>query len=363
MTFSQQLAGAGIGRRAFLAAIAAGGGALGSPARAADPGRRTAWRRLCPVCIDCHAHFLNLEVLDAAVPHSPSSGFGKFPFPRDAPMMRKMLEPALQIEDMDKRGVDKSMISSAAVIEGLSFARGDEAVRLNRRVNDTAADWVSRYPKRFIGSFVLPLADMDHALAELDRAHRNGLKVANLPAQHAGDYLGHARFAGMWDEIDRRGIVAFIHPDGVTDPWFQSYAMWNSIGQSIEEVRVMTSLIYEGALERRPGLKIVMAHGGGYMPHYMGRLDRNAEDKPATMANISQKPSAYLRRFHYDSCVYDPRTLELLVERVGIDRIVMGGDYPVASQDPVALLESIPSFTPENIAAIAGLNAAKLLGV
>jgi aminocarboxymuconate-semialdehyde decarboxylase len=139
--------------------------------------------------------------------------------------------------------------------------------------------------------------------------------------------------------------------------------MWNSIGQSIEEVRVMTSLIYEGALERRPGLKIVMAHGGGYMPHYMGRLDRNAEDKPATMANISQKPSAYLRRFHYDSCVYDPRTLELLVERVGIDRIVMGGDYPVASQDPVALLESIPSFTPENIAAIAGLNAAKLLGV
>jgi aminocarboxymuconate-semialdehyde decarboxylase len=318
-------------RRAFLAALAAGA-AGGSPVRAADSDRRKSWRRLCPVCIDCHAHFLDPQVLDAAEPFSPSNGFGKFRFPREAPMMRKMFDPRLQIEDMDKRGIDRSVITSAAVIEGLSFAKGEQAAALNRRVNEVAADWVARHPKRFIGSFVLPLADLDLAAAELDRSYRNGLKVANLPAQHAGDYLGHSRFAPLWDEIERRGIVAFIHPDGVTDPWFQPYSMWNSIGQSIEEVRVMTSLIYEGTLERRPNLKIVMAHGGGYMPHYMGRLDRNAEDKPQTMANISQKPSAYLRRFHYDSCVYDPRTLELLVERVGVDRVVMGGDYPVRTR-------------------------------
>ena len=123
----------------------------------------------------------------------------------------------------------------------------------------------------------------------------------------------------------------------------------------------MTSLIYEGVLERHPHLKIVMSHGGGYMPHYMGRLDRNAEDKPWTMVNISQRPSAYLRRFYYDSCVYDPATLTALAARVGIDRIVLGGDYPVAGIDPIEFIEGVPGLSASDIAAIAGNNAVRLL--
>jgi aminocarboxymuconate-semialdehyde decarboxylase len=76
--------------------------------------------------------------------------------------------------------------------------------------------------------------------------------------------------------------------------------------------RFMTSMIYQGVLDRFPGLKIVVAHGGGYMPHYMRRLDRNVTDKPETAKNISRMPSAYLRDFYYDSCVYDPSTLTAL---------------------------------------------------
>ena len=333
----------------------------------ASVGRATvlgpSWRRLCPICLDCHAHFLDEKILDLAERHSASSGFGRAPIPRDLPMMRKMFDPALQIRDMDERGIDRSIISSAAVIQGLSFAEGEQAKELNHHVNNVAADWVSRYPQRFIGSFCLPLGDVDAAIAELERALSLGLKVANLPAQHRGEYLGSRRFEPLWQAIEDRGVVAFIHPDGVTDPWFQPYLMWNSIGQSIEEVKVMTSLIYEGMLERHPRLKLVMAHGGGFLPHYMGRLDRNAEEKPHTMANISQKPSAYLRRFHYDSCVYDPATLQALIARVGIDRIVLGGDYPVAAVDPIKFIEQVPGLRAEDIAAIAGNNAVRLLGL
>lgn len=322
-----------------------------------------AWRTLCPICMDFHTHFLDMETLELAQSHAPSSGFGRRPLPLSLPFMRKMFDPALQIADMDERGVDRAVISSAGVIQGLSFAEGAQAVALNRRVNDVAASWVARYPNRFVGSFVLPLGNIGDALQELERATRLGLRVANMPAQYRGAYLGDRRFEELWAAFEQAGIVAFIHPEGVADPWYQDYAMWNSIGQSIEEVRVMTSLIYEGMLERHPGLKLVMAHGGGYMPHYMGRLDRNAEDKPETMANISMPPSAYLRRFYYDSCVYDPRTLEVLIERVGADRVVMGGDYPVASQNPVAFLEAIPSLSPETLAAIAGNTAVRLLGL
>ena len=320
---------------------------------------RANWRRLCPICVDCHAHFLDEKTLDIAQPRSAASGLS-----RDLPIMRKMLEPALQIEDMDRRGIDRSIISSATVIQGLWFAEGDQATELNRHLNNVAADWVSRHPQRFIGSFCLPLGDVAAAIAELERAVSLGLNVANLPSQHRGEYLGSPRFEPLWAAIESHGVIAFIHPDGVKDPWFKPYLMWNSIGQSIEEVKVMTSLIYEGTLERHPRLKVVMAHGGGYMPHYMGRLDRNAEEQPqATMMNISQKPSAYLRRFHYDSCVYDPMTLKALIARVGIDRIVLGGDYPVAALDPLKFIEDVPGLSPSDVAAIAGNNAVSLLGL
>ena len=124
----------------------------------------------------------------------------------------------------------------------------------------------------------------------------------------------------------------------------------------------MTSLIYEGVMDRLAGIKIVMAHGGGYMPHYMGRLDRNYVEKPFTRANISKKPSEYLRDFYYDSCVYDARTLELLIERVGIDRVVMGGDYPVAAVDPIDFLDTV-RISDAQRAQVAGGNALKLLGL
>jgi aminocarboxymuconate-semialdehyde decarboxylase len=352
-----------IRRRSFLGALGtAVSGAVVPPAWAASP--RDEWRRLCPVTIDFHAHFLDERTLDVAEAHSPVTDFGrKTPVPRNSPLRKKMLDPSLHVEDMDSYGIDRSVISSSTVVQGLWFAEGDQARTLNRHVNDVAAEWVSRYPRRFIGSFCLPLGDVSDSLAELERALSNGLRVANLPAQDNGEYLGSRRFEPLWTAIEEKGVVAFVHPDGVRDRWYQPYWMWNSIGQSIEEVRVMTSLIYEGVLERHPGLKIVMAHGGGYMPHYMGRLDRNAKNAPESMANISQKPSAYLRRFHYDSIVYDPETLSALIAKVGSDRVVLGADYPVAGLDPVKFLENIPGLPAADIATVAGNNAAKLLGV
>lgn len=316
----------------------------------------------CPKCIDFHAHFLQREVFDASQPHAVSSCFGKNLWSPEHPALQRMFSPGMQIEDMDARGIDINILTSADALQGRGWATHDEERRLAAAVNEECLRWVQSYPGRFIGTAVLPLGDMKMALGDLASAKSAGLKIVQMPANYRGDYLGHNRFIDLLAAIRDNGMVVFIHPEGVTDMWYQDYSMWNSIGQSIEEVRVMSSLIYEGVMDRLAGINIVMSHGGGYMPHYMGRLDRNVTDKPFSAKNILKMPSEYLKDFYYDSCVYDPRTLELLVERVGIDRVVMGGDYPASLIDPLAFMERT-NLADEELGKIAGGNAAKLLGI
>lgn len=314
----------------------------------------------CPKCIDFHAHFLQREVFEKSHPHSVSSCFGRNMLSPELPSFQRMFEPELAIKDMDERGIDVNVLTSCDVVQSRAWADPDEERRMTTLVNEECARWVASHPGRFIGTTVLPLGDLRMAIKELDWAKAAGFPIVQLPSNYRGDYLGHVKFNDLWAELEERRLVAFIHPEGVTDMWFQDYALWNSIGQSIEEVRFMSSMIYEGVMDRFPRLNVVMAHGGGYMPHYMGRLDRNVTDKPFTTKNISKKPSEYLTNFYYDSCVYDPRTLELLVERVGIDRIVLGGDYPVAALDPIDFLDAV-NLSDQQRAQIAGGNAARLL--
>ena len=220
-----------------------------------------------------------------------------------------------------------------------------------------------RLRERFVGSFTLPLRDVGLSLGETERAVRElDLRVVNLPAGVDGAYLGAPQFRPLWEAFRDLGVVAFVHPDGVRDPWFQEYALWNSLGQSIEESKVMASLILEGVLEDMPELQIVIAHGGGFLPHNFGRLDRNFRNRPGTASNISKPPSEYLRSFYLDTCVYDPAVLAVLLERVGPDRLLLGTDYPVGDVDPLEIVRRAGASEDE-LAAIAGVNAARLLGL
>ncbi|MET9871839.1 amidohydrolase family protein, partial [Streptomyces sp. NPDC006386] len=146
----------------------------------------------------------------------------------------------------------------------------------------------------------------------------------------------------VWEAIAERDLVVFMHPHGVKDPWYLDYGLWNSIGQTVEEARALSSMIYEGLLDHLPTLKIVVSHGGGYLPHYCGRLDRNVHNMPHSARNITRLPSEYLRDLYYDTCVYDPEVLAALVGRVGANRIVLGSDYPVGDPDPVGFIERCP---------------------
>ena len=321
-----------------------------------------------PLVVDFHVHFLNQEVFKASTNKTVFTGFGATPATAPRPgteqLMRRMTDPKLEIEDMDARGIDMSVITSNSVVQGSSWADPKTDVDLCARCNDQAADWVARYPSRFVGSAVLPLQDVNLALGELDRAAGMlKLSVVNISSSYNGTYAGDPIYHPFWEAINDLGVTVWIHPEGVKDSWFQRYALWNSAGQSIEETKCMTSLIYEGVMTKYPDLKVVMAHGGGYFPHYLGRMDRNTANRPDTVRNTGGKtPSAFLRSFYYDTCVYDPMVFKVLLERVGADRMVMGSDYPVGGQDPVQWIRDT-GVKGGDLVDIVGGNAARILSL
>jgi aminocarboxymuconate-semialdehyde decarboxylase len=318
--------------------------------------------------IDFHVHALEPTVFQSSTNKTVFTGFGANPVTEPRPgakaLIDRMFDAKTIIEDMDVRGIDRSVVTSSTVLQGTSWAEAQLDLSLCQRCNDQAAAWVAAHPTRMVGSMVLPLQDVGLALQELRRAHEQlGLQVVNASSSYKGIYLGDARFDAFWDEVAGRGLTVWVHPEGVEDPWFQSYGLWNSLGQSIEETKCMASLIYSGVMARYDSLKVVMAHGGGYFPHYLGRIDRNAVNRPDTVKNLDGKtPRDFLKSFYYDTCVYDPRVLEALISLVGTERLVMGSDYPVGEKIPLQWLQQA-GLEGEALAAVAGGNAANLLGL
>jgi aminocarboxymuconate-semialdehyde decarboxylase len=321
--------------------------------------------------IDFHVHMNDPDVNARSFSHNVMSGFGTRQMPPAKPgdgwryeIGQKVNDPALQIADMDANGIGMHLITLTSVACNTDWAEPEDAAAMNRHANETIAQWVRDHPRRFIGSFTLPLQDMKLAMKEMAYAvDELGLKVANLSSNCRGDYLGEDKFRPFWEAVHAQNLAVFIHPHGVSDMRLQRYFLWNGIGQPFEETRVMASLMHEGVLDAFPGLRIVMAHGGGYLPHYIGRLDRNFENSEATRANMQKKPSDYLRQFYYDTCVYGADVLEALIERVGVDRIVLGTDYPVGERDPFATLKGCKALSDADRDMITRTTPAKILGL
>jgi aminocarboxymuconate-semialdehyde decarboxylase len=317
--------------------------------------------------IDFHAHVLEPEALKQCAPHSVATGFGARPMAPGTPgfqLMARMLDPEIQIRDMDRKGIGRSVISTATVIQSTWWAESALAAELDRRANERIADWVRRHPARFTGSFTIPMHHMDAAIRELDYAvTKLGLRIANVSSNAGGAYLGDEKFREFWEAVAHHDLTVLIHPHGVSDPRFQKFALWNGVGQPIEETLAITSLIYEGIFEKFPGVKVVIVHGGGYLPHYSRRLDRNYTMHPISAQNIKKIPTEYLQCLYYDSCVYGNDVLEALIRRVGADRIVVGTDYPFGEDDPIGNIGKAEGISGDTHRKILGETAAGILGL
>src|SRR4029078_2954424 len=202
------------------------------------------------------------------------------------------------------------------------------------------------------------------AASELERCMDDlQLKGVAISTMAGTMELGDPQLRPVWAKAEALGAVVYIHPGGNRDRRFKRFHLWNSVGEAFEEAMAISSLMYDGVLESFPKLKICISHGGGYMPFYMGRIDRNYLEKANTRVNMSKPPIDYLRMLYFDSCVYETAVLQHLVDKVGADRVLLGSDYPVGETKPIEFVTGTKTLSTEEKERILGANAAALLGV
>jgi aminocarboxymuconate-semialdehyde decarboxylase len=274
--------------------------------------------------------------------------------------------PEQRIADMDHMGIDIQAISPAPR-QTYYGADPDRGLAASRAINDFIAEVCGRHPDRFVGLGTVPLQAPELAVAELERLHKSlGFRGIEIMTHVAGADLSEDRFRKVFARAEELGLVVFMHPDGFTEARrFHDHYFANVIGNPLDSTVALHHLIFGGVLRDCPNLKLVVAHGGGYLPAYSGRIDHAAAARPDCCEQLHRMPSTYLRRVYFDSLVYTPHQLQFLVEEYGADRILMGTDYPadMGEVDPVGFIEGAQGLGDSERRAILGGNAARLLNL
>ncbi len=328
--------------------------------------------------IDIHAHLIPQCLLNALDRGEEWHGI-KYASPEKTALLvtegrsgriipKLRFPPEERIKDMDEIGTDVQVISLHTPLFGYHLDP-EQGLAHAREINDEIASMSSQWPQRFAGLATLPLQDIDASIAELDRAvNVLGLKGAEFDTVVNGKNWDESEFLPLFEAAESMGAVLFYHPQpqsNVMREHVNRYALTTSVGVLLEDTLIVATLIFGGILEKYPDLKVCIAHGGGYACFGMGRLDRGWQVRSEARVNISRPPSAYERGLYYDTVVQSEAALRFLIDRVGIDRVVLGSDYPLVSWDPspTGWIQGLERLTQEEKDKILWKNLESLLGI
>jgi aminocarboxymuconate-semialdehyde decarboxylase len=268
-----------------------------------------------------------------------------------------------RLKDMDRLGVDVQAISPSPG-QYYYFAPPEVGRDAARIVNDGIASAVASHPNRLVGMGTVPLQNTEMAIAEMRRCVKElGLRGIEISSNVNGQELAHPSRRAFFAAAEELGVLVFLHPLGFTHGQrLSEHYLDNIVGNPIESTIALSHLIFEGVLDAYPGLKLCVAHGGGYLPGYWGRMDHAFRAREDCRQHISREPSTYLRQVWLDTLVFDRAQLASLVCTHGADKLCLGTDYPfdMAEPDPVGFHADLDEVAK---AKILGRNAAELLGL
>jgi predicted TIM-barrel fold metal-dependent hydrolase len=273
-----------------------------------------------------------------------------------------------RLRAMNQQGIDVEALS----INPFWYRKErDVASQIVKIQNEKLAELCAAHPDRFVAFASLALQFPDLAVQQLEEAVKKlGFRGAAIGGNVAGEEFANPKFHPVWAKAEELGVLLFIHPAGTPElanrlkgnGWLS-----NTIGLPLDTTIALSHLIFEGTLDKFPGLKVCAAHSGGFLPSYAPRSDHSCLVSPAGCdPNIvlKKKPTEYLRRLYFDSLNFTPEALRHLAAEVGSSQIVLGTDYPYPWQDKsVDHILNTPSLSDAERVAILGGTAAKLLGI
>lgn len=343
--------------------------------QAVAPAQVHAKARTFTVDLHCHALFPEVEKLVAdqpqklAEPEMMLRALGAATVEYNNQVMLPQAGPKLtnlaqRLSDMDAMGVDMQLVSPTST-QHYYWAEPDLAAEVVRIQNEGMAELCATHADRFLGLGTLALQHPDLALEQLQHAVRKlGLRGVEISTMVAGKELADPMFERFWAKVEELGCIVFIHPFGTTlGSRLDRHYLSNVIGQPLETTIALSHLIFGGVLDRYPGVKILAAHGGGYLPSYIGRSN-HAYGARTDAHGCARAPGEYLRQIWFDNLVYEPESLRHLIHEAGIGQVVTGTDYPfdMGQYGLAALLDAVPGLSQEDRERIAYGNAERLLG-
>jgi aminocarboxymuconate-semialdehyde decarboxylase len=324
--------------------------------------------------VDVHTHFVPLDVIAAAWRgagfdgmRAERSGGKEWLVHRQGfryPVPGVFYDPEARLASMDERGIDHAVISIVPQLF-MYWVDGQEAAGFCRAANDALAEFAAGSTGRLTAVATLPLQDPAAAVTELRRAVTGlGMRGAEIGPDADGTPLDDPALRPVLTAAADLGVPLIVHPYYVApQPGLEEFYLTNLIGNPLATTVCAARLIFSGALDELAALRLVLLHGGGYLPYQIGRLDHGHRVRPEARG-CAHPPSAYLTRFWFDTVTHAPGPLRFLAGTVGADRVLYGTDFPfdMAAGSVADQLAGTGLGTAET-ELIAGGNASALFGL
>ena len=359
-------------RRKFLLGMAAAGGAMLTGCAGA-PAKRTLRGYSVPT-IDVHAHWHAPEFVDLIEKEGAKNGAKVGRNQRGqvtlnvpgigSVFQEQYISLEVRLKAMDAAGVDIHALSETSPM--VYWAPPAFGLKLSQVYSDSLATANLRYPDRFLGLMTLPMQDPNLAVQELDRAaNLPGIRGVYIATHINGKNLDDKSFWPVYERCEALGLPLLLHPiNPVGADRMRSYYLRNFIGNPTDNAIAAASLMFGGVMDAFPKLNVVLPHAGGTFPWLIGRMDHGSAVRPETR-HMTNPPSSYLRRFHYDTITHSTSILMELIRMVGADRVVMGSDHPadMSYERPVDVVERLTPLSGSDRNLILGGNAMRLLKI
>ncbi|MGB3683590.1 MAG: amidohydrolase family protein [Rubrobacteraceae bacterium] len=281
------------------------------------------------------------------------------------PLFEEFTDPKAKLRAMDRKGIDTSVLSPPPPLF-YYWADPEVATQTARLVNDGIAGQVAENPERFRGMATVPMQDAWAAVEELERVVTvHGFRAVEIGTSIEGRQLADKEFRPVLERASELGVFVLAHPYYVgAKQGLEDYYLTNLLGNPYDSTVMIANLMFSGLLDELPDLKICVAHGGGFVPYQIGRLQHGHGVRPETRASTKTPPSELLGRLFFDTITFNPLALRYLLDLVGADHVALGTDAPfdMGDEEPLETVGKIPTLTDRERDVLLSGTAETLLG-